>query len=241
VQLSLNTRTIARIGSTPFAIIFGRPFNDFLDFTKVNLSNGDETAVRKMREASDDLSETIWPSILIRTKTVKMKERTDFNQKERIVERLVPGDKVFAIDKTKESKWDPIYEGPFTVTACHRAGNYSIADATGAVLDRKFTISMLKKAHDEKEAIDSDKNQAKKTRSTLQKLGSTLRDTRKSDQESSEHYVVEKIIRHEERNDGTLRYLVKWKKFPDSDNSWVAANDFDGLAMIKKYYKSLRR
>ena len=57
---------------------------------------------------------------------------------------------------------------------------------------------------------------------------------------ATDHYMVEKILKHERRAKGTIFYYVKWKGYPDEDNSWVSERDFDDLAVIKKYQKSIR-
>lgn len=53
-------------------------------------------------------------------------------------------------------------------------------------------------------------------------------------------YEVEKILDSRlNKKEGTIEYLVKWKGFPSSDNSWEPA---DGLKQcsqkIKEYRKS---
>ena len=48
------------------------------------------------------------------------------------------------LDKTRTSKWDPIYEGPFTIVSQTNGGTYVLKDATDVNLDRRFTIDMLK-------------------------------------------------------------------------------------------------
>jgi hypothetical protein len=32
-------------------------------------------------------------------------------------------------------------------------------------------------------------------------------------------------------------YKVHWKGYPEKENSWVHEKDFDGLALIRKYWK----
>jgi hypothetical protein len=55
-----------------------------------------------------------------------------------------------------------------------------------------------------------------------------------------EHYEVEKILQH--RGPAAARsYLVKWKGYPDSDNSWVAADDFQAPQLIKAYWNQRRQ
>jgi len=50
-------------------------------------------------------------------------------------------------------------------------------------------------------------------------------------------YVVDKILDHK-GSSGKRSYLVKWKHFDSSFNSWVSASDFDDLAIIDRYWAS---
>lgn len=52
----------------------------------------------------------------------------------------------------------------------------------------------------------------------------------------SDHYEVEKILDHKGPA-SNRQYLVKWKYYPDSDNSWIKANAFDAPQLIQTYWK----
>jgi hypothetical protein len=54
-----------------------------------------------------------------------------------------------------------------------------------------------------------------------------------------EHYEVERILGH--KGPAPSRsYLVKWKGYADSDNSWVHASDFDAPQLIQAYWETRR-
>jgi hypothetical protein len=48
------------------------------------------------------------------------------------------------------------------------------------------------------------------------------------------HYVVEKVCDHRGRS-GKREYLVKWKGFPSSDNTWEPVSNFDSHECISEY------
>ncbi|KAL6040445.1 hypothetical protein QOT17_025394 [Balamuthia mandrillaris] len=48
------------------------------------------------------------------------------------------------------------------------------------------------------------------------------------------HYEVEKILNYDSPPSDCY-YLVKWKRYPDSDNSWVAAKNFSSQRPISTY------
>jgi hypothetical protein len=41
-----------------------------------------------------------------------------------------------------------------------------------------------------------------------------------------QHYIINKIVDKRKRN-GKEEYLVKWKSFSDSNNTWISTNEFD--------------
>lgn len=54
-----------------------------------------------------------------------------------------------------------------------------------------------------------------------------------------EHYEVERILGH--KGPAPSRsYLVKWKGYANSDNSWVHASDFDAPQLIQAYWETRR-
>ena len=53
-----------------------------------------------------------------------------------------------------------------------------------------------------------------------------------------QEYEVEKILKHRSRR-GRRQYLVKWLGFPDTENSWVTANDLHAPDLLSEYLKRL--
>ena len=117
-----------------------------------------------------------------------------------------------SIDPTRASKWDPVYEGPYTILRQHRDGSYALQDELGQELTRRRTIEMLKVV--DKEGPD-----------------------KRPPTNKSPSYEVEKILSH--RSDGAkgYQYLVKWKGYPNSQNSWTKGSDFNSQQPIKDYWK----
>jgi hypothetical protein len=57
--------------------------------------------------------------------------------------------------------------------------------------------------------------------------------------DGEEEYEVEQI--HVHRNWGqhkTLQYLIKWKGYPESDNTWEDANQIHAPTLIKLYHRT---
>ncbi|KAJ1018143.1 hypothetical protein NDA16_005009 [Ustilago loliicola] len=55
---------------------------------------------------------------------------------------------------------------------------------------------------------------------------------------SEDEYEIERIVSHSDGTvDGQLSYYVKWKGYPDSENSWVFESDMGGAQeMIQEYW-----
>lgn len=50
-----------------------------------------------------------------------------------------------------------------------------------------------------------------------------------------EEYVVEKIIDHREIKKGVLEYFLKWKGFPNEENTWEPADNLNCEDLIQEY------
>ena len=60
--------------------------------------------------------------------------------------------------------------------------------------------------------------------------------------EGEEEYEVEEIV--SDRRHGrsrSLQYLIKWKGYPQSENSWVNAKDVHAPQLVKEYHDSQLR
>lgn len=111
------------------------------------------------------------------------------------------------LNVTHGSKWEPYYEGPFQIEKRHQRGAYTLIDNMGNIMDRRFTIDQLKPV-----AMSADPIVVE-----------------------NQSYEVEAILDHQQSKDG-YNYLVKWKFYPTSQNSWVPASDFNTLKPINVYW-----
>ena len=84
-------------------------------------------------------SNVIFPAI----HDFRLKRTAALDASVKIVPELAPGTIVFALDHTRTSKWNPIFEGPFKVVR-NEGGAYVLQDQTGELLEKKYNIEMLK-------------------------------------------------------------------------------------------------
>jgi hypothetical protein len=64
-------------------------------------------------------------------------------------------------------------------------------------------------------------------------------DKQQQSEEHGQHYAVEAIRNHRKTKLG-YEFLVKWKRYPEADNSWVKAADFNSQKAINAYWKKLK-
>jgi hypothetical protein len=52
-----------------------------------------------------------------------------------------------------------------------------------------------------------------------------------------ERYEIEEVI-NSHLNRGKLQYLVRWRGYSHTENSWIAEGNLDALDLIAKYYRA---
>ncbi|KAG9294655.1 hypothetical protein G9A89_008134 [Geosiphon pyriformis] len=50
-------------------------------------------------------------------------------------------------------------------------------------------------------------------------------------------YVVEKIIRHKKTKSGVIHYFLKWKGYPQSENTWEKEENVYATDLIEAYWR----
>jgi hypothetical protein len=61
-----------------------------------------------------------------------------------------------------------------------------------------------------------------------------------SEEPKSTSYEVEKVLDHKIDKKGEKRFLVKWKGFPESENSWEPKQNFNSMKPINEYMEQVR-
>jgi transposase InsO family protein len=216
VQVGLNESINTRTGSAAFALMFNRKFNGFRDFSKVNTPQDFNKIFSQVQDTWKNFKTSVLPGILARTKLIKSQQELRLNQRKQAVQ-FEPGAAVMILNHQKSSKWEPHYDGPYTIDKQHEGGSYSLYNALNEVINGRYTSDMLKLI---------EKNNQGSTNIQLN-----------SDKSSFE---IHSIVDHKSTPHG-YEYFVRWKGYPDSDNSWVKATEFDSLNTITKYWKKLKK
>lgn len=213
IQMCLNLKPLPRTGTKPFELFFGRPFNSFNDFSNVTGFEDLEKAIGKRLNTLKQLKEVIWPTIAKKTSDTRQNRAKWVDQHVKQMPALKPGTMVMAVDQTRRSKWDPVYEGPYKIESRDQKGTYSLRDVDGKMLDRKMTINMLK-------PIDG---------------------TPSGGRNEAKHYEVLGVLKHRRNKKGKgFEYLVRWKNYGEEDDTWEPEENFDDIAIIKRYWSQVR-
>ena len=225
VQIGLNNAINKKTGSTPFSLMFGRPFNGFGNFSNTQTPENIDNILAKRGEKWKIYRETVLPGILDRTKEVKKAQEFILNKRKQIAP-LLPGTHVMAMDVTRSSKWAPVYEGPFIIGHQSKGGAYQLLDLNGGEISPKRVISMLVPV-DSLNSMD------------LPSEGDRLQQHNKNlvISKTKKHFEVEKIVKHRfatPKSNG-YEYFTKWKKYPHSKNTWEPESNFDSLETIRNY------
>ena len=140
VQLSLNTRIMTRHGSTPFAVMFARPFTE--------PGNSSESRLRlipddELSQRIETMLDIVWPALHEKTIAYnnRMKVATDDS---RHIQHFTNGSKVMIRDPSKRGKSKATFSGPFTVLRQTKGGSYVLQDATGALYPSNVSPDRIK-------------------------------------------------------------------------------------------------
>jgi hypothetical protein len=220
VQISLNQAIGKRTGSAAFGLMFNREFNGLSDFSEALVVEDLDEVMAKHKESWTLFRDAVLPGLKTRVAQVKQEQREKMDLRKQ-VKPLLPGDIVWIVDVTAGSKWDSVYEGPFTVLKQHRSGTYSLLDAMGDLVPKRIPISQIRTPSPLTDKVDT----------RVSEGGDQVSDIGKE-----EHFVVEKVLDHNKVG-GTFEYLVKWKGYGTGSNTWEAVENFDGMERIQQYWR----
>jgi hypothetical protein len=209
VQLVVNDAITTTTASAPFALMFGRKFCGFEAHCQTVVSDVD--GMERHMAKQEWISKYVYPTVgeLSGLKKDKCKEYRNRTRKQ--LAPLQVGQYVMAVDPTRASKWDAVYEGPYTVVGRDDRGAYVLQDLRKVIVGRHFTIEQLK----------------------------VVRPGEDVDPLSTQPVlVVKRVLKHREVPGG-LEYLVEWED-SRYENSWENAFQFIDVGCLSKYWKQLR-
>jgi len=211
-QLTYNNSISDTTKQTPFFANHGRHPNLF---TKILPSLKTEEALQditKIKKIHEEMKENI--------QEAQHRSISYNNKKRKMAPQLKRGDKVYLLTKNLRTKrpskgLDHVKVGPFLVAEPRGPVNYKLELPTDAKIHPVFHISKLEPA---------DPN-------------TPTQKTFYYDTEEENEFEVERIEKHEPAIYGDY-YLVKWKGYPETENTWEHENNLKNCQQkIKEYYQ----
>lgn len=220
VQWALNTRISRVTGASPLAHVFLKPIVPPEDHQEVPvhlLTNVELT--QRIAKAH----EIMFPELVHYMRKRQVDQRQQASRRGRNVssKKIPVGSSVMLKDVHRSKKFEPRWVGPFKVVGVSRALTYSLVDSTLQLLKRKVPLDQLK-------LVDLPTDDVLARRAIRSSTG-----------EVADCYIVEGIRRHRGVGDD-VEYFVKWQGYPETDNTWVKATDFEDEACIVNYWLGQR-
>ena len=141
-QMWINLHVSAHHGSTPFSLMFCRPFVGLRDHTQTPLG---ELPKEQLLERLEYAQRVLFPKNAAAATLISRRRKATFDQGRHIKDHPFPdGSFVMLRNQTRKTKMDAQYDGPFKVLRRTRAGTYVLQDMMGDLFPRKAAPSQLK-------------------------------------------------------------------------------------------------
>ena len=208
-EMAINNRKSSTTGFSPAMANYGRQ----LSVSRVRIENepNAESALQRIQKINETTKE-VHENILKSNEKITIRE----NKKRKEGPQLKRGDKVYLHTKnlktTKPSKkLDNIRVGPFLIDEVRGPVSYKLKLPNDARVHPVFHISLLEPADP----------------------ATPLQETFHYKEPDEQTWLVEKILKHKNN-----QYLVKWKDFPESDNTWEPRSGIQHTVAFKEYQRS---
>jgi len=210
-QMYINNKVHSVTKSTPFSLMFGRPFN----LPRINSESSDKSTEQMTQqewtEFQSRMNTVIYPEIFKKLKLNKEKMVQSVDQRHRLLanQDFPIGSKVMLKDPRKKDKRDANYVGPYTIQQKDQNGNCVLMDNDGVSLARHVPPDQLK-------------FMSLPTSSNLLELSDNIR-------------TIKSILDHKGDPGIAFGYLVSWA---DGTESWEPATEFYDTECIRTYWRT---
>lgn len=216
-QIAYNNKLSEATGVTPFYANHGRHPNLFTRALDTPIqTEAAISSVTRLKEVHQKSLENI----------AKAQERaiSYVNKKRKMAPQLKKGDKVYLLTKNlrtrrKTKKLDKVKVGPFFISKQISPVNYRLELPKDAKIHPVFHVSLLEPADPETPIQKDFHYQA----------------------DGDDEWTVEKILKHRGK-ERSLRYLIKWLGYPESESTWEpTAHLTNCQQLLKEYWASSLR
>ena len=211
VCMSYRSRVHSTTGFTPYELLFGRKMLKFKNWTDPMGQNETESLKERSKEIRK-LVEVNYVKALENIDHAQVNQKLEQDKRNKIkVDRLPIGTKVYVAVKGIKGKLYPKYRGPFKVIEVTKLGNYILENILKERMADTYPLQRLKVVPDDKD-----------------------------DDNLGEFFSIEKVLRHRTKGKGN-EYLVKWKDFPTSENTWEPPENFSDANILDNYWREQKK
>ena len=211
-QLALNNHRSETTGHTPFFANFGKNPKTFGLHQTTTHPNANKAMIASedLKKVHDQLHSAIQDS--------QDRIAGPYNKKRKMAPQLKKGDKVYLLTKNLKSrrptkKLDQVKVGPFFIEEARGPVNYRLRLPADAKIHPVFHISLLEPADAE----------------------TPCQETFHFVPEEETEFEVEKILEKKGQ-----RYLIKWKGYDESENTWEPEENLTNCRQLLKQYHQNR-
>ena len=220
-QLAYNNKLSESTGQTPFYANHGKHPNLF---TRTLPSRKTELAMKTAEELKD-----VHEQLRLNLETAQRKSISYVNKKRKMAPQLKRGDKVYLKTQDLRTKrpskgLDNVKVGPFLISKQTSPVNYELELPRDAKVHPVFHISKLEPADPETPVQTEFRYKI----------------------EENDEFEVEEILKHDDSKRRQFQdprlYLVKWKGYPYSENTWEPEWNLTNCQnKVQEYYRKQRR
>jgi hypothetical protein len=214
-QLAYNNKTSESTGQTPFYANHGRHPHLFERVFPTKKTEKAMATANELKKTHEKMKTNL--------ENAQRRSISHVNKKRKTAPQLERGDKAYLLTKNLRTKrpskgLDHVKVGPFLILERKGPVNYTLQLPHDAKIHPTFHVSVLEPAD---------------PRTPLQK---TFRYQADQDYE----FEVEKILDHRTEDNG-LEYLIKWKGYPQSENTWEPDTNLTNCRQLLTSYHQTHR
>ncbi|KAG1121700.1 hypothetical protein G6F42_012177 [Rhizopus arrhizus] len=207
---SLNLHKSRLHGMKPYVVMFARLPNELKDYSDMEVSLPEQTLdIKALKDKIKRIDRILVPAIKEQIVRTQKADNAYFMKRHKILKNPFPiGASVMIKNvENRNSKTDPKYEGVFYVHGYTKNGSYILKDKTDTFLSRDVPTSHIK----------------------------LISENPLPEKPADKEYEVEAILKHRGKAPN-YEYLVHWKEYDSSHDSWEPPHLFDSKEPIKLYW-----
>lgn len=144
VVMSYNCRVNSVTKYSPFELVYGRKMLRFEDWTTKEDENITDSILVRAEEIAKQYN-VVKPDAVKNTQKAKEKQKITQDKNKSVVSELLSvGTRVYISNQGIRNKLDNKYEGPFTITAVTKTGNYVVKNLLGQEMSGNYPRNRLK-------------------------------------------------------------------------------------------------